>query len=248
MDDAEFDRALIGAAFALAGEKGWSAVSIAEAARRGGLSMATARERFPNRAALLVKFGRMADRAALAELPKEGTVRDRLFYLIMQRMDVLQGHRNGVLALLRALPGELDTALLLGCATRRSMRWLLEAAGVSSRGVRGEIRTRGLVGVWLWGVRAWRSDETVDLSQTMSSVDNALQRAERVAGWLGGTRPAGEQAEGPQKEEVGGEDVGGEEIVQGEPPEPESPPPPETGPGPTIPPLPPTSLPPEPLA
>ena len=234
MEDTEFDKALIRAAFALAGEKGWPAMSVAEAAHRAELSLAKTRERFPTRAALLLKFGRMADQTALAETPKEGTVRDRLFYLIMQRLDVLQAHRAGILALMRALPAEPDTAALLACATKRSMRWLLEAAGVSSRGVRGEIRTNGLLAIWLWALRAWQVDETTDLSQTMSAADTALQRAERFAGWLGGARVPSPPAR---------EGISETEISQGEPPEPESPPPPAPGPE-----TPPTSLPPEPLA
>jgi ubiquinone biosynthesis protein COQ9 len=242
MDDAEFDRALLGAAFALAGERGWSRVNVAEAARRAELSLARARERFPGRAAILWRFGRMADRTALADPPREGSVRDRLFYLLMQRLDVLQAHRTGVLALLRVLPSQPETALLLGCATRRSMRWMLETAGISTGGLRGRLRIRGLVGIWLWTLRAWQADETADLSKTMSALDAALQRAERLAGWLGGGEGAGSTPA-----------AAAEEIPPGEPPVPEAPPPPETPPSPsppaTPPPMPP-SMPsaPEPLA
>lgn len=247
MDDAEFDRSLIAAAFGLAGERGWDSVSVAEAARRGELSLARARERFPNRASVLLRFGRQADQSALADPPKEGTVRDRLFYLLMQRLDALQANRTGMLALLRALPGRPQTTLLLACATRRSMRWMLEAAGVSTRGLRGAIRVRGLVGVWLWTVRAWQADESADLSQTMAALDAALHRAEQVGGWLGGERVK------PEAEEPSAE----QEIAQGEAPEPESPPPPSGGapageapsrvpPSSPMPPMPPTSLPPEP--
>jgi ubiquinone biosynthesis protein COQ9 len=243
MDDAEFDRALLGAAFALAGERGWSRVSVAEAAQRAGLSLAQARERFPGRAALLWRFGRMADRASLADPPREGSVRDRLFYLLMQRIDVLQTHRSGVLALLRVLPRQPETALLLGCATRRSMRWMLEAAGVSTTGLRGKLRIRGLTGIWLWAVRAWQADDTADISKTMSALDSALQRAEQLAGWFG----RGVPTETPPP--------AAEEIPPGEPPVPESPPPPEAPPGPgPLPPAPPPPMPPsmpsppEPLA
>lgn len=81
---------------------------------------------------------------------------------------------------------------------------MLEAAGVSTQGLWGEARVRGLVAVWLWTVRAWRSDETEDLSATMAALDVALRRAEQAAEWLGGrSRPAAE------------------------PPPPETPPPPE---------------------
>ncbi|HJS85612.1 MAG TPA: TetR family transcriptional regulator [Acetobacteraceae bacterium] len=213
MSDDEFDKALVRAAFALAGRHGWGTVSVAEAARSAGLDLARARARFPGRAAILLRLGRMADQAALAQTPTEGSVRDRLFYLIMERLDVLQEHRAGVLALLRRLPFEPGTALLLDQATRRSLRWLLEAAGVSATGLRGELRAQGLYAVWLWAVRAWQTDETDDLSVTMSALDTALQRAGRLAEWLGDRAPDG----------------AGEAEPGAEPPAPESPPPPVLG-------------------
>ncbi len=219
MGDDEFDKALVGAVFALAGRNGWGAVSVAEAARSAGLDLARARGRFPGRTAALLRLGRMADQAALAQTPSEGSVRDRLFYLIMERIDVLQDHRAGVLALLRHLPFEPGTALLLDASTRRSMRWLLEAAGVSASGWRGEVRAQGLYAVWLWAVRAWMNDETDDMSSTMSAVDTALQRAGRAAEWLGDRAPpSAAGAPAPPEPEP---DAG--------PPAPESPPPPILG-------------------
>lgn len=185
MDDAEFDRALIAAAFQVAAEKGWRSLSVGAAARAAGLPLARARERFPGRAAIWLKFGRLADQSALEQAPSDGPVRDRLFDLLMRRIDALQTHRAGVLALLRALPTEPPTALLLALATRRSMRWMLDAASIPTAGLSGELRIRGLMAVWLWTVRAWRADETEDLSATMAALDAALHRAEQAAEWLG---------------------------------------------------------------
>jgi len=185
MDDAAFDRALIAAAFQLAAEQGWRRVSVAAAARAAGLPLARARERFAGKTSLLLRFGRLADQAALAETPPDGTTRDRLFDLVMRRIDALQAHRAGVLALLRALPADPPTALLLTLATRRSMRWLLQAAEIPTGGINGELRVKGLMAAWLWTIRAWRGDETEDLSATMAALDVALQRAEQAAEWLG---------------------------------------------------------------
>lgn len=184
MSDAEFDSALVAAFFRLVAEKGWSRANVADAARNAALSLAEARIRFPSRATVLLRFGRMADQAALADVPADGSVRDRLFDLLMRRLDVLQAHRAGVVALLRTLPAEPPTALLLACATRRSMRWMLQAAGVSTAGLRGELRLRGLIAVWLWTLRAWERDESADLSGTMAALDAALRRADRLASWL----------------------------------------------------------------
>ena len=101
----------------------------------------------------------MADQAALQDAPSEGSVRDKLFDLLMRRFDLFQAHRDGVKAVLRSLPADPPLALLAGIATKRSMRWMLQAAGVDATGLRGEIQIRGLLAVWLWAVRAWEKDE-----------------------------------------------------------------------------------------
>lgn len=214
MSDTEFDSGLVAAVFRLAAEQGWPRVSVAAAARSAALPLDQARERFPGKFAVLLRFGRMADQAALKDSPGEGAVRDRLFDLLMRRFDTLQAHRAGVLALLRALPAEPATALLLTCATRRSMRWMLEAAGVGTAGLRGELRVRGLMAVWLWTLRAWERDESADLSSTMAALDNALRRAESAAQWLGGGVRR-------QTDDVSAEDTLGEEPPA-EPPMPDA--------------------------
>jgi AcrR family transcriptional regulator len=184
MDDAAFDSALIAAAFQMIAERGWGRLSVADAASAAGLPLARARERFPNRAVILQRFGRLADQAALSETPADGSTRDKLFYLLMRRIDALQAHRGGVLALLHDLAAHPATALLLAGANRRSMRWMLGAAGVPTVGINGELRVKGLLAVWLWTIRTWRTDDSTDLSATMAALDGALQRAERAAGWL----------------------------------------------------------------
>jgi ubiquinone biosynthesis protein COQ9 len=187
MSEPDFDTALVTAALRIAADQGWRNVNVVTAARAAGLPLDEARARFPSRSSILLRFGRLADQAALKDAPSEGPIRDRLFDLLMGRFDALQAHRSGVKALLRALPTEPPTALLLACATRTSMRWLLQAAGVTATGPRGALQVRGLVAVWLWGVRAWQRDESDDLSATMAAVDASLGRADRVASWLSGS-------------------------------------------------------------
>jgi ubiquinone biosynthesis protein COQ9 len=180
------DSALIAAFFRIAVTEGWGGATVVAAARDADAPLGDARARFPSRGAVLRRFGEMADQAALSSAITDGPIRDRLFDLLMRRFDVLQAHRDGVLALLRALPGDPPTAVALACATRRSMRWMLQAAGVPAAGLRGELQVRGLMAVWLWSVRAWERDGSADLSATMAALDTALIRAERVANWLHG--------------------------------------------------------------
>jgi hypothetical protein len=239
MEDDAFDRALIAAWFTLAGLSGRQLPSVVAAARDAALPLERARARFPARGAVLMRFGRIADAAALTGVTEDAPVRDALFDMIMRRIDVLQAHRAGVIALLRRLPGMPPVALFLGMASERSMRWLLDAAGVETAGVAGALRVHGLVGVWLWTVRAWQSDESLDLSPTMAALDRALGHAERAAGWLGGGATAGDALPSP-------------EPPPPEPPPPEPPPsePPAAQPPDALPPdpVPPDPLPSEPLS
>jgi hypothetical protein len=197
MTDDEFDDALIGSAFAIAAREGWHAVSVIAAAREAALPLDRARARFAGRDAILMRFGKRADARALAEAPATGPARERLFDLLMRRFDALQAHRAGVLAVLKSLPADPGTALLLTAATARSMGWMLQAAGIPASGLAGHLTTNGLLAVWLYAVRAWQADDTADLSATMAALDKALARAEQAAGWFGQGSPAAEPGPKP---------------------------------------------------
>jgi len=179
-DDDAFDRALVTAAFDLIALHGWSRLSLVAAARDAGLPLDRVRRRFPCRQAVLIRFGAIADQMALAGLVADSTPRDQLLGLLMGRIDALQAHRAGVLALLRDLPRDPATALLLATATLGSMRWMLDAAGIDTGGLLGALRVKGLLAVWLATVHEWRRDESEDLSATMATLDRALNRAEQA--------------------------------------------------------------------
>ncbi len=184
MDHEKFDQALIQSALARAEMVGWRRVTVVEAARTAGLPLDEARVRFPTRTAVLLRLGALADRAALVEDGSTGTVREQLFDLLMRRIDVLQQHRGGVQAVLRALPLDLPLALLLAAATGDSMAWIAAAAGIDTTGLGGRLRVQGVVAVWLQTVRAWDKDDSPDLSGTMAALDKVLDRAERVGRML----------------------------------------------------------------
>ncbi|MBB5372070.1 TetR family transcriptional regulator [Acidocella aromatica] len=179
-DTALADATLVTAAFALGAEKGWRHVSPAAAARYAGLDLAKVRAAYPCTGAILKKFGEMADTAALNNALTEGSVRDRLFDILLRRFDFLQMYRPGVVALLRALPFCPPLAFVMAELNIASMGWLLEGAGVDATGLRGALAKRGLLAVWAYGVRAWADDESEDLTATMAAVDKALARAESI--------------------------------------------------------------------
>jgi ubiquinone biosynthesis protein COQ9 len=197
MNDSEFDGAVVTAVMAEAGVHGWRGASVVEAARAAGLDLGRVRTRFPSKLVVLLRFGTMADQAALSDAALSGAVKDRLFDMIMRRFDVLQARRAGVLAVLDAATLDPALGLFLGRLSARSMAWLLEGAGLSASGLRGVLRAKGLLGVWLWSVRAWREDESTDLSATMTALDRALDRAGQLARYIGDDPPTSEDTAAP---------------------------------------------------
>ncbi len=104
IDREEFDLALLEAGFSLAADKGWPRFSLVEAAQQAGLPIDEVRGRFPFRHSLLMRLGRLADESAFRDDGLNGSVRERVFDLFMRRFDVFQQYREGIRAVLQALP------------------------------------------------------------------------------------------------------------------------------------------------
>lgn len=164
---------------------GWAGLSMRRVAAASGVAPAEIRRRCPTPHHLLMLHGRLVDQAVLEgvvpDAPDDNAPRDRVFDVIMRRIDALQPHRAGILRLLEDLRTDPLLALALLSALPGSMAWMLEAAGLGSGGIAGLVRAKGLTAVWLATLRAWARDDTADLGATMAALDRALDRAEQVA-------------------------------------------------------------------
>jgi AcrR family transcriptional regulator len=175
------DRA-IEAAITLARTQGWRDTTLADIAENAGLSLGEMRREVGGKTEILIALVRRADAAMLDGAKPEGeSVRDRLFELVMRRLDALASHKDGLKAVVRDLPRDPASLLLLGCSTARSMGWLLEAAGVDPHGPLGRLRTKALGAIYLATLRTWLRDEGTDSGKTMEFLDRALRRAESLA-------------------------------------------------------------------
>lgn len=174
---------IVDAAMALAAERGWRGLSLAEVAARAEVSLADLVDAFPSRSSILDAYGRRIDERMLAGGHEtEGPVRDRLFDVLMRRFEAMAPDRRALAAILR--DGGIDPLAAL-CGLRRfgrSMALTLEAAGLSSEGLAGLARIEALSIVALYAFRVFLDDDSADLSRTMAALDSALRRAEGVAG------------------------------------------------------------------
>ncbi len=182
---------IIDAALALAAAGGWRQLGLAGIAEKAGLTMAELRSVFPSKAAILAGFVRRTDERVLAGGQAEGsTARDRLFDVLMRRFDVLQPDRSAVRVIIRDSLCDPLAVLCQGPMLLCSMASMLEAAGLSSAGLNGALRTKGLALVYLVALRAWLKDDSTDLAKTMAVLDRGLRQAEKMAAFLNSGRTA----------------------------------------------------------
>ncbi|MBR0648075.1 helix-turn-helix transcriptional regulator [Roseomonas terrae] len=176
------DNTLIAALWRVVAAHGWDGLTMRRLAGEADLSLAELRRRFPSRLDLLVLHGSLMDRTVLAgTIPGQGGLaRDRLFDVLMRRLDAMQPHRAGILRLLDDMRRDPGLAALLGPHLVRSMRWMLDAAEVDADAPMRRLLALGLVGVWIGTVRAWIEDESEDLGHTMAALDRLLDRAGQI--------------------------------------------------------------------
>ena len=181
------DETLIAALWRVIAAHGWPGLTMRRLAAEAGTDTATLRERFPTRLDLLLLHGRVMDQAVLAgTIPGQGgSARDRIFDVLMRRLDAMQPHRDGILRLFEDMRRDPAIALALAPHIGVAMRWMLEAAEVEAKSCEARLLALGLACVWLATIRAWAKDESPDMGTTMAALDNALDRAERIARPLG---------------------------------------------------------------
>jgi len=174
-------------------ERGWIDLSMADIAEHAGVSLADAHRAYRSKAAILVGLTKALDERLIEGLdsdPLEGSAKDRLFDLLMRRFDILKADRDAYRRLMRQLPATPGEFAALLCRLRRSLSLMLEAAGVSASGLKGELRLQGLGAVYTAGLRAFVTDESEDLSKTMAEIDKRLGQAERLSDMLNRRRAA----------------------------------------------------------
>ena len=118
----------------------------------------------------------------------------------MRRFDALNPYKDGIRAVARdAGGGGIAEILCSGCRLLRSMRWMLEAAGIGTAGWLGGLRVKGLAVVFAATANVWLRDDSEDLAKTMAALDRNLKRAERFATMRPpfGRRRRGEDAPDP---------------------------------------------------
>jgi AcrR family transcriptional regulator len=174
---------------ALLAKKPVERIGFADIAKEAEVSLSELRGQFGSTLAILAAQIKETDRAVLAGADAdmaEEPPRERLFDVLMRRLEVLTPHKAAVRSLTRSALRNPALAFALNGLAVRSQQWMLTAADIGAAGPRGMVRAQGLALLFAQVLRTWVDDDDPGLAKTMAALDRALARGQRWSGFLDG--------------------------------------------------------------
>lgn len=178
----------IDALMALLAEHSFDEIGLAEVAGRAGIKLSALRAEFGSTLAIYAAHIKDIDNIVLdggdADMAEEPP-RERLFDVLMRRIEALAPYKEAVRSVLRSARRSPGLALALNAMAVRSQGWMLEAAGIGSAGPRGALRAQGAALMFARVLSVWVDDDEEGLDRTMAALDRGLASAERWDGFVG---------------------------------------------------------------
>jgi AcrR family transcriptional regulator len=170
---------LCAAALDLAARHPWSEITLAQIAKQAHVPLSRATELLNSTADLLPALVAQTDKFVAAQMDTvdlSESPHDRLFEIIMARFDYLQKHRAAVLSIRAACRRDPHSALLILRAQWIAMQKTLKLAGLAENSSTVINRTILLCAAYQYTLYRWRKDKTPDMAETMSALDQSLNR------------------------------------------------------------------------
>jgi AcrR family transcriptional regulator len=181
---------IVEAFMALLAERRFEEIGLGEIAARAGLSLAELRNEFASSLGILAAHAKELDRRVLAGNDSdmsEEPPRERLFDVLMRRLELMVPHREAIASLMRSARRNAPLALALNGLTVRSQVWMLTAADISASGPLGMVRAQGLALLFARVLETFiDDDDDPSLARTMSALDRELARGQRFGSLLDG--------------------------------------------------------------
>jgi AcrR family transcriptional regulator len=178
---------IISAFMGLLAEQPIERIGLSDIAERAGVSLSDLRGEFGSPLSILAAHIKDIDRKVLSEIDPdmaEESPRERLFDVLMQRLELLAPHKEAVRSLARSVSFNPGLALALNAMAVRSQQWMLTAAGIGASGPKGMLRAQGLALMFAGVMRTWASDHEEGQPRTLAALDCMLASGQRYSGLL----------------------------------------------------------------
>lgn len=176
------DRTMAVEAFlGLLATRSYADISLTDIAEAAGLKPSALRQAVSGKSELLAAFAGQVDAAVLDDRDDsmfDQPPRDRLFDVLMTRLDALAPHKSALTQLRKDAMRDPALAMCLNGIAVRSQGWMLAAAGVSIPGIKGRLVQQGLAVSFARVLETFLEEEDESLPRTMAALDRELDRGE----------------------------------------------------------------------
>ena len=172
------ETAIIDAALRLAATRPWADIRMTDIAAEAEVSLADLAGMIGGKADILRLYGKQLDARMLKSLddePVTGSPHDRVFDIIMRRLELMDGDKAAIRSIARAPVSSAAGFVTIAGSLLQSQDWILSAAGIEDSGLRGAMKTSGLAWVYVKTLRTWAEDDDPGLSRTMAQLDRSLR-------------------------------------------------------------------------
>lgn len=167
--------------------EGWETFTFAKAAQESGISLSVFHKHFSTPSDVMVHLFHKIDNQVLKTFDRSSETlspKDTLFDILMSRFDAALPYKPVLKNFWHGWIFSPSDAPTLACHGFSSITWMLEAAGLSARGLTGILRVQGLMALYLLTLRTWLTDDSPDMGKTMIFLDKGLSKLERAASFL----------------------------------------------------------------
>lgn len=176
------DRTMAVEAFlGLLATRSYAEISLTDIAEAAGLKLSALRQAVSGKSALLAAFAGQVDAAVLDDRDEgmfDQPPRDRLFDVLMTRLDALAPHKSALTQLRKDAMRDPALAMCLNGIAVRSQGWMLTAAGISIPGIKGRLVQQGLAVSFARVLETFLEEDDEGLPRTMATLDRELDRGE----------------------------------------------------------------------
>ncbi|MTI19030.1 TetR/AcrR family transcriptional regulator [Rhodobacteraceae bacterium RKSG542] len=163
----------------------YEAVGYEQIAEEAGVGLDVVRASYASKEEMLGAFISEIDQKVLSEaredIAEEGS-RDRLFDVLMSRLDALEPYRGALHNIEAAMSGDPVLRLALLGMISRSMDWMMVAAAINETGLRRAGMSRALAVGFGRVISVWLDETDPGQPKTMVALDDMLKEGQR---WMG---------------------------------------------------------------
>ena len=114
----------------------------------------------------------------------QSSKKDMIFEILMSRFDILQKNRLSIISIFKSFKKTPNDFIILLPSFIDSIIMIAKNANVSTSGLLGRINIKGILIIYFSTFLIWIKDDTDSLEKTMNSLDQNLDKAEKLINYF----------------------------------------------------------------